>query len=190
MGTHRRTVADAVTGRRKARAVVRTRRAVKAAIAGLVEQDATDQEAVTDLRTQLEETVSTAPEITARLRAIADHLDTYPNLAPTMAHVSVLAGITLQPYDSGSDLGLLAAWARTVDVTRDIWIPYISEEGSPQLYLRGTLAGGAEVTVIAVVDVDEADLLAANVRVERDATFPVELLLRLVEPAAAEAVSR
>lgn len=129
-------------------------------------------------------------DTSARLRALADHLDDHRELAATMAHLAVHNELKLQPYPwgDGDDLDLLAAWARTMLGVQPIHVHPVDE--AAHLTLTGKLTNGTPATVVFVVDGTQLDLLAANFAITEDTRIGVYDLLRLVDHTVAEQVAQ
>lgn len=123
--------------------------------------------------------------------AVVAHLNKFPHLNGTVTNVlGYQADITVRRHGS-SKLAVFSEWIRSMANVTLVKIAHVYEEdGNFLLVAHGDLVDGTRTAVTVIVKVDEADLLAANTTVDKGATFPTELLLRLVDHDAAEAVSR
>lgn len=126
------------------------------------------------------------------LAALVGHLKKYPALESTMSGINdTRDDLVVQPYpyDGQGHMVVLADWARTL-ADPVVRVKSMGSDGeTPHLVVSGQMVGGVSVLVVTVVDPEDADLLASNIRVEAGTTFPVDLLLRLTSPVDAEAVS-
>lgn len=127
------------------------------------------------------------------LAGLVGHLNKHPELESTMSGINdTRDALVVQPYpyDGQGHLGVLADWARTL-ADPVVRVKSMGSDGeTPHLVVAGQMVGGVSVLVVTVADLEDADLLASNIRVEADATIPFDLLLRLTSPVDAEAVSR
>lgn len=126
------------------------------------------------------------------LAALLGHLNSHPHLADTFGganHTRHKLGIQVFPYHrDGDHLGAYAAWARTLTDLAPVVVRSVYK-GQLHLDLYGKLADGTPVEVYCLPDEHESDLLAVQTPVHEKATFPVELLLRLVDHTTAEQVA-
>lgn len=127
----------------------------------------------------------------AALMAYVDHLDTHPHLADSLSSMSLTDRV---PEDSANLAVLvfdhkrghrtaLASWVRTLSNANEVKVR--NDEG--HVRVTGQLADGTEITVRSILGEVERELFRANnVKIEAGETFPVGLLLRVVNHAHAE----
>lgn len=123
-------------------------------------------------------------DIIAALRSATDHLEKYKQqLVENATAVTVATSFRVQVYPvrGRTHLSVFADWVPTLTDPQPI---IVTAPG--HFELRGLLADGTPVEVVCLPDDDELDLLAANTRIDKGDRFPVELLLRLTSPVAAE----
>lgn len=126
-------------------------------------------------------------DLSARLRAAADHFDHHPHLAEDNCDVSVARHLRVQVYRDSAHLAAFAAWAPTFLNPPPMVTVNIHPDGETvSLTMRGRLVDGTPVEVVCLPDEHEVDLLAANTPIVKGATFDVDLLLRLTSAPAAE----
>lgn len=127
-----------------------------------------------------------ATTFTARLGSVAQHLERHPGLADGISNILVAdyagdgAEIQALIFDHrNGHISELAAWARTLKDTTAVTIR--TTEG--HVGLIGRAADGTAISIRTVLNSGEIDLLVANdVVVKADATFSIELLLKLAGP--------
>lgn len=122
----------------------------------------------------------------AWLTALLGHLRQHLHLAPITTNASIGEQVQLYPTGRGqhSHLAVLADWAGTLGDPQPIKITHVNvQDRTAHLKLTGRMADGTEITVVALPDPDETDLLAAHTTLKRGAMFPVELLHQLVAVA-------
>jgi hypothetical protein len=126
------------------------------------------------------------------LAALLGHLNRYPHLDDTFSGANSSRDeltVQLYPYEHNDDhLGVFAQWARTLADASTVRVQSVSKDGTPHLCLAGRLADHTQITIISLPNADQTDLLSANTPVEKGATFPVDLLLRLTDHTDAEQV--
>lgn len=130
-------------------------------------------------------------DIRGQLAALINHLNEHEHLAVTLNGVnSTIPDLAVQPYPFGrasnDRLPVLSDWARTLIGCTEVKVESVDEAGRVHLILRGQLVDGTPAEVWCLPRPAELDLLAAHTRLTDDATFSVELLLRLVDAPAAD----
>jgi phosphoribosylcarboxyaminoimidazole (NCAIR) mutase len=131
-------------------------------------------------------------ELSSALRAAAAHFDVHPELVDTALNVEAVReeGIRVHAHgDTARRLPVLAAWIRTLGDVKHVEVRGVIDEPFPKrhLYAIGHLPDGVPIRVVVIVHGAEVALLAANTRIDADATFGADLVLRLTESASAEA---
>ncbi len=118
------------------------------------------------------------------LRALAAHVEAYPELEDSLSHVSMHSlYVQLHPWGGGTMLSVLADWARSLTDTGDIKVTCLPTEKSPKVHLEigGRLRDGTRMLVVALPDADESQrILAASGCSAVGDTVPIEVLVRVV----------
>jgi hypothetical protein len=120
----------------------------------------------------------------AVLRALAAHVEAYPELEHSLSHVTTRTPyVQLHPWGGGTMLSVLADWARSLMNAGDIKVTSLPTEESPKVHLEigGKLRDGTRMLVVALPDANESQrILAASGCSAVGDTFPIEVLVRVV----------
>lgn len=117
--------------------------------------------------------------------SVLAHLNWYTQLGAMVANFS---GDKASVQARG-ELVAFVAWLRTMCEASPVVVDMFDGSGNVHLVTSGVLMDGTRTRLSVVLGDLDSDLLAANTPVEKRATIPTELLLRLVDHVAAEAVA-